>query len=478
MPGALRSRTLFCVAITLTILLQGSAQYIVHAQSTWPPATILWQAESGTGPYSNNAADLVTDPAGAVHLAWLNFPTEVGNSGDQVLMYYSRWDGQAWTNPVDIFVGTGAQPLGSPVLLPTDEGRLHILWLSGAGLMHSSAWADDAARPQAWSPPVAATAFPRPVFNNFDAAVDARGVFHAVYAEKIGEVYYIRSEDQGETWSQPIAVSAVPPEMTSYKPRLAVAPDGRIHVVWTETSPTDDVRMARIRYSFSTDGGNSWSDAREFGEIAHSDASVVAFDGNEVYIAWNASTATSGGRYLSYSNDGGVTWGGSMKFSQRAGLSGFPSIARDSLGRLHLLTGDGEYTTWDGHNFTPVLALSPFDAHTENSRLTVANGNTLVAVFPPFDGIVYTAVRQLDVPTIPAHAPPPHAEETAQPAATEGPPAGTNQPAATPVAETGGLNTAAPAVASSSTTPIVLSTASALAIVLVVVAWNRLGRKR
>ncbi len=481
-----RPRAIFFALLISAVLLMGSSLAVLRAQSTWSPAEILWQATPGMGLYINNATHLVTDPAGAVHLAWLNFPKDAGNNSDQVAIYYSRWDGRDWTTPVDVFAATSAQPLGAPVLLPTEDGRVHILWISNSRLMRSSAWADDSVRPQAWTSPVAAADFSRPVRASFDATVDAQGVFHAVVVENMGKAYYLRSEDQGATWSEPGQLSSLGPDTASFLPQLAVAPDGRIHVVWSEVTAEDyGQRLGGVYYAFSYDDGATWSEPVEFAGPGHSDANVAVFKGDQVYVAWNAGTSTSGGRYLKYSNDGGVTWSDSLKFSERAGLSNYPSIALDSVGILHLMTGDGEYVMWDGATFTPAEPLSPVSIQTERCRLAISSGNVLVAVFPPDDGIVYSAVRRLDVPAIPTRKPAARPEETDQRAAIQTPEVTATKPTAVPT-EPGATpdtppsgNMARPlSVVSGSTSPVLLGVASAVMVILVAVVLTLWRRKR
>lgn len=449
-----------------------------QAQGDWPPASILWQPEPGSVPYVNNATNLVADVYGTAHLTWLNFPRAVGPSGDQVLMYYSQWDGQTWTTPVDIFVGTNTDPLGGSVLLPTDDGYLHVFWISNARLMHSIAWGGDATRPQAWSSPETAVAFSYPLFTPFDAAIDSKGHFHVVVTVRVGNLYYLRSEDQGRTWTDPVAITNVAANIATYMPKIAIATDGRIHVVWAEVDPNDNsARTGQVKYTFSVDDGDTWSEPLDFGGPAHGDPNVAAFGANDVYVAWNGGVASEGGRFFRYSRDGGITWSDRIKFSERRGLSNYPSIVSDSLGRLHLITGDGEYVMWDGAAFTPPVSLSPVDIQTERCRLTVINGNTLVAVFPPDDGVVYTAARLLNAPAVPPRTRPERIAPTPAPKATEVSPAVVSEAANASAGVSWGLDaTAGPAI-SSSVSPVVVGTISALVVVMAAALWSRWRQK-
>ena len=96
-------------------------------------------------------------------------------------------------------------------------------------------------------------------------------MFHytQAYNWQIGEdpldVHFIRSEDGGDTWSAPVRVNDDVPATQSYQyfPMLGVAPNSRIDTVWYDTrNGTGDKpgSMAQLYYSYSWDGGVSWSE--------------------------------------------------------------------------------------------------------------------------------------------------------------------------------------------------------------------------
>ena len=75
------------------------------------------------------------------------------------------------------------------------------------------------------------------------------------------EVMFSRSIDGGETWSAPVRVSDDPPGSNAWQwfGTMSVAPNGRIDVVWNDTRNSGHERYSELFYSFSTDGGLSWS---------------------------------------------------------------------------------------------------------------------------------------------------------------------------------------------------------------------------
>jgi hypothetical protein len=74
------------------------------------------------------------------------------------------------------------------------------------------------------------------------------------------DVHFIRSEDHGETWSNPLRVNDDPVISESYQwfGTMSVAPDGRIDVVWNDTRNSGPT-MSELYYAYSTDGGVTFS---------------------------------------------------------------------------------------------------------------------------------------------------------------------------------------------------------------------------
>ncbi len=72
------------------------------------------------------------------------------------------------------------------------------------------------------------------------------------------DVNFSRSSDGGATWSAPVRVHT---DATGYQwfGTMSVAPNGRIDAVWNDTRNAGGGLASELFYSFSIDGGRSWS---------------------------------------------------------------------------------------------------------------------------------------------------------------------------------------------------------------------------
>ncbi len=74
------------------------------------------------------------------------------------------------------------------------------------------------------------------------------------------DVMFIRSTDDGASWSSPVKVNNNPIGDNSYQwfGTMAVAPNGRIDAIWNDTSVNASNNFSVMKYAWSFDAGTTW----------------------------------------------------------------------------------------------------------------------------------------------------------------------------------------------------------------------------
>ena len=73
------------------------------------------------------------------------------------------------------------------------------------------------------------------------------------------DVHFIRSDDRGETWTQPVRIHSDDRNAWQWFGTMSVAPDGRLDAVWVESLDGTTPNVGELLYASSPDGGASWT---------------------------------------------------------------------------------------------------------------------------------------------------------------------------------------------------------------------------
>lgn len=363
------------IAVALALIWLVLAYGPAEAQDTaWSQPINL-----SNSPNDSNLPSIVTDSAGFVHVVWCE-----GVESDQAnTIYYTRFDGETWSPPVDI-VHTSSQVADAPVLAIDPENTLHMVWVGGHNdrVLYSQAPALTADSARAWRTPVEIG--DRLTITNYpDIATDDAGGLHVVYAVRGGEeagVYYSDSPDGGRNWTLPIRVSEpFASDRIFIRARLALDEGGGIHAVWTEGG---------IRYAQSLDGGNTWSTLLTI-DGSYDLAGILTLPENQVHLTWSGSDLDRK-KFHRWSSDRGLTWTPIVALHEVGGYQGWPGLAADSRGAIHLvqvsnlqagLKENLYYQVWQNETWSPPINLlsrvegSP--NHPTNPQLAIGLGNQL-----------------------------------------------------------------------------------------------------
>lgn len=209
------------------------------------------------------------------------------------------------------------------------------------------------------------------------------------------DIFFRRSEDGGLTWSRPENLSRQ--EQNDHEPQLAVDAREQMHVIWERQANTADEPSAII-YRRSNDQGQSWQEPIPMalpGEDA-TQGVIAASSTNVVMVVYQG--ALSGGIFYQYSPDGGLNWSTPglipSVVSRGVALAGYArfSLAADGNGHIHLLmvglppAADGLsaqllHLVWDGTNWSEPIALASGAPNPLGPRLLIERGNRLHALW-------------------------------------------------------------------------------------------------
>ena len=326
------------ISITLLAILLLSIFGIAPARAQDSGWSQPYRLSSGAGKASE--ATLVADQYGYVHCLWSETLFENGDT----IMQYARFDGGTWSAPNDIRITALEIQNISPVV--DQHGTLHIVWIEtlmgGNGpVYYTYAPASNALSVQNWAQPLQIN-IPAGIVR---FRVDSRGVFHILYvnrAEEIG-VYYVRSKDQGQTWSEPLWLDPdILPDHTPDSLNFELDENDGLHAVWFYGALERDGQADWVRYIHSLDGGDTWSAPflidRYVEETDHSlraASPIMTVQGQTVHVIWAAGSFPY--RHHSFSNDAGLTWSAPARIFGDLHGQAFDGLAVDGAGRVHFL---------------------------------------------------------------------------------------------------------------------------------------------
>ncbi|MEK7255872.1 MAG: FlgD immunoglobulin-like domain containing protein, partial [Bacteroidota bacterium] len=141
------------------------------------------------------------------------------------------------------------------------------------------------------------------------------------------DVHFARSTDGGVNWEEPIRIND-DTSTTNWQwfGTMSVAPNGRIDVVWLDTRDNPGTFLSALYYSFSMDGGETWSVNERLSE---------AFD---PHLGWPVQQKM-GDYFHMVSDDAGASlaWAGTFNGEEDVYFARIyapqPSAAGEALGR-------------------------------------------------------------------------------------------------------------------------------------------------
>ena len=362
------------------------------------------QGEEWSEPYRLSSEEgkasegyLVADQYGYVHCFW----TETLFEDQQSIIQYARFDGETWSTANDIYMtGVGIANV-SPVV--DQQGMLHIAWAEGLNgpAYYTHGPANNALSARNWTQPVQIDIPAR----TLHLRVDSRGVLHIVYINQMeaSGVYYVRSEDQGKTWSGPAWLDPdILPDHIPDSLSFELDEAGGLHAVWFYGALDQDSRPDWVRYAHSLDGGDTWSapflidqHVEERGHSLTVAGPIMIVAGQSVHVIWAAGNLPY--RYHRFSTDAGQSWSQPRRLFGDLHGQAFDGVTVDGAGRVHFF-GQIRYpqgiyhSYWDSSQWTTaslvyLIAQAGSEEaigeriHAHHTHPVVRAGNQLVLTF-------------------------------------------------------------------------------------------------
>jgi len=177
---------------------------------------------------------------------------------------------------------------------------------------------------------------------SLDLVMGPDGSLYAAWTEYDGALWFSRSTDLGDTFSDPLRVAGNNDVDPARGPSLAIGMAGAVYLAWT----IGEDKAANIRVAKSIDHGRSFSEPRiAFESDGHADAPKIAVDGEgTVHLVYGESPAGPFERYhIRYhrSNDGGRTFEAPREISapqsEQFKSAGYPALSLDGEDTLYIV---------------------------------------------------------------------------------------------------------------------------------------------
>ena len=338
MSSEMKSRTFFFYYLIISLVLISAPSIPgvnAQEQNNWWSSPLRLSSTQGKA----SEAYMATDQYGYVHTFWTEYLSD-----DRTIIQYSRFDGESWTVPFDIYISKPFFTIGNLSPVVDQHGTLHFMWTEANGkyIMYSRAPAHDALSAQKWEKPYQINI----AANVVKLKIDSNDVFHILFTREIGlqpGVFYSSSEDEGFSWSDPTWLDQ--DILSGYFPaslQFEMDDYGGLHAAWYY-SAQDGSGGDWVRYAHSSDAGRTWSSPYTIdrvGEIVgevdyqlNAADPVMIVNGRDVQIVW------AGGklhyRHHRISRDLGQTWSPSTRFMGDLNGQAGDGLVVDGLGRVH-----------------------------------------------------------------------------------------------------------------------------------------------
>lgn len=335
--------------------------------------------------------DIATGPENNVYVTWYDNTS----GGNEILFSRSVDAGTSFAAPLNLSNNLGFSTF--PNVLVDQNGVVHVAWQDTEYGASEIVYVKSTDGGLTFSAPINLSGDTETSVK-VDMALDAYNNLWAVWNDATG-MWLAQSSDGGHTFSKRLVVG--PTEGKSpIGPKISIAAN-TMHIVYQQAVSELDTNIMYVR---STDNGQTFTAPMAL-TVAAGEAtnpSVTADSAGYVYVAWQLSESGVRDIHLVRSANYGESFSAPANVTNNAGISIGPDLFVDASGTLHMVWQDttpGNYEAMFMHSldhgltFSPQLNIAPSDLGSLIIRGAVDNLGNLFAVwddnrFGTFDAIV------------------------------------------------------------------------------------------
>jgi predicted neuraminidase len=300
----------------------------------------------------SHAPTLLETKDGRLLAAWFGGVDSIvpHRSPQQLLaIWMAQRDANGWSAPKEVVREPGLD-CANPVLFRTNDGVTWLYYKVGSGASTwTGAYCSSRDEGRTWSAGrhLAAGLY-GPIKNKPLILADGAVVSGtSVESTRAWAAWVERSTDNGRTWTKhgPIVHPKHPNGII--QPSIVPIPAGRLRMFVRSQG------IGYICFADSSDGGITWSDARETSlPNPNSGIDAVALKDGRIVLVYNHS-GEERKRWplnLAVSEDGGDTWNSFLELEPKPGVYAYPAIIQTSDGNIHVAYA---HNTEEGPMWTP-----------------------------------------------------------------------------------------------------------------------------
>ncbi|UCH93135.1 MAG: exo-alpha-sialidase [Candidatus Aminicenantes bacterium] len=277
---------------------------------------------------------ITTDSTGNIYVVCNDTPFGTR----EVYFICSTDDGESWNQPANI--SNNLRDSAFPAIAVDTAGNINVVWSDDTPGIYDTYFIRSTDNGNSWCQPVNISNNSGNSWSSTIAVDNAGNINAAWFDDTSGDwqIYFSRSTDNGVNWSQPVTIANINDFDGESSIPIAVDSAGNIYAAWydDEEGPTGE----EIFFSRSTDNGNTWSQPVNISNNSeYSENPAIAVDNADgINIVWSGATPDYNyDIYFSRSTDHGVNWNPPVNISNNPEYSTEPDFAIDSAGNINVV---------------------------------------------------------------------------------------------------------------------------------------------